>query len=93
MKKILGLAFAGAMLIACGTSNKSATGMQNTTASTTEPAPGYTPPANNEATPSSETPPSTQAPLTEPTPPSTQPMPNNSGDQNMNQNQNPAPTP
>ena len=31
MKKILGLAFAGALLIACGGSNRNATGMQNTT--------------------------------------------------------------
>lgn len=96
MKKILGLAFAGAMLIACGSSNKNATGMQSTTASTAEPTPGYTPPANNEATPSNEGTPSTQpAPLTEPTPPSTQPMPNSTSDQNMNQNpppsQNPTP--
>ena len=94
MKKILGLAFAGAMLIACGSSNKNATGMQNTTASTTEPSNMPATPST-EAAPSSETPPSTQAPLTEPTPPSTQPMPNSTGDQNMNQNQNqnPAPTP
>ena len=31
MKKILGLAFAGALLIACGGSNRNAAGMQNTT--------------------------------------------------------------
>ncbi len=51
MKKILGLAFAGAMLIACGSSNKSSTGMQNTTAATTETPPATTttptPPSDN----------------------------------------------
>jgi len=42
MKKVLGLAFAGAMLIACGSSNKSATGMQDTTAANTTTAPAVT---------------------------------------------------
>jgi hypothetical protein len=34
MKKMLGLAFAGLMLVACGGSNRNATGMQETTAAT-----------------------------------------------------------
>jgi len=42
MKKILGLAFAGAMLIACGSSNKSTTGMQDTTAANATTAPAVT---------------------------------------------------
>ncbi len=46
MKKILGLAFAGVLLMACGSSNKSTTGMQNTTAANTsgtyEPPPSTT---------------------------------------------------
>jgi len=40
MKKILGLALAGAFLIACGTSSKNSSGMQGQTAATGAPANG-----------------------------------------------------
>ncbi len=91
MKKILGLAFAGAMLIACGSSNKNATGMQGTTAATTGDQnmqqPSYTPPPSSETAPAN--PEGTMPPSQEGTPPSNQ-MPTNPNQPNPNQ---PNPTP
>src|SRR3954469_9400818 len=43
MKKILGVAFAGLMLMACGSSNKSSTGMQGNTTASSQTMPGEQP--------------------------------------------------
>lgn len=73
MKKILGLALAGAFLIACGSSNKNATGMQNTTAATPPPATETMPPATSETPPSTQSQPPAETPPANPE--STNPTP------------------